>query len=129
MSKQKGFTLIELMIVVAIIGILAAIAIPAYNDYLKRSKVTEAVQLLGGLKTPAEEYMASLGTKTVPSNLTDLGGKTSGKYTSKVSRSTTKNGYQAQLKDLTVSPTTADVVELVYSGTSQNWICTYNGIG
>ena len=51
MNAQKGFTLIELMIVVAIIGILAAIAIPAYQSYTAKSQATEAINLLGGLKT------------------------------------------------------------------------------
>lgn len=51
MTTQKGFTLIELMIVVAIIGILAAIAIPAYQNYIARSQVSEAMTLAGGLKT------------------------------------------------------------------------------
>ena len=57
-TAQKGFTLIELMIVVAIIGILAAIAIPAYQDYITRSQVSEAVTLGGGLKAPLSEYGA-----------------------------------------------------------------------
>lgn len=51
MNVQKGFTLIELMIVVAIIGILAAIAIPAYQDYIARSQASEGFNLADGLKT------------------------------------------------------------------------------
>jgi len=59
---QKGFTLIELMIVVAIIGILAAIAIPAYQDYTIRSQVTEGLNLAASLKTGVSEYFAQYGT-------------------------------------------------------------------
>lgn len=58
---QKGFTLIELMIVVAIIGILAAIAIPAYQDYTVRSKVTEGINLAGAAETTISEAFESGG--------------------------------------------------------------------
>ena len=61
MTKQQGFTLIELMIVVAIIGILAAVAIPAYNDYIKKSKVAECSQLYSGAKTELEIFHADVG--------------------------------------------------------------------
>ena len=61
MNAQKGFTLIELMIVVAIIGILAAIAIPAYQNYIARSQASEALSLLGGLKTPLIDITGSAG--------------------------------------------------------------------
>lgn len=61
-TVQKGFTLIELMIVVAIIGILAAIAIPAYQDYTVRSQVTEGLNLAADYKTGVAEFFASTGT-------------------------------------------------------------------
>ena len=75
---QKGFTLIELMIVVAIIGILAAIAIPAYSDYIARAQTSEAVELLSGAKTPLAEFFADKGR--YPSVLGSAVGTLAGKY-------------------------------------------------
>lgn len=62
MKKQQGFTLIELMIVVAIIGILAAIAIPAYQDYTIRAQVSEGLNLSGGAKAAVTEFFQDRGT-------------------------------------------------------------------
>ncbi len=60
--KQKGFTLIELMIVVAIIGILASIAIPAYQDYTIRAQVTESLTITGDMKLSINEYYKDRGS-------------------------------------------------------------------
>jgi len=64
-NVQKGFTLIELMIVVAIIGILAAVAIPAYSDYTKKAKATELVQGSAALKTAVEVCIQDVGDANV----------------------------------------------------------------
>jgi type IV pilus assembly protein PilA len=77
---QKGFTLIELMIVVAIIGILAAIAIPAYQNYTIRAQVTEGLSLGDGWKTGISEYFANTGV--MPATVAALTGSvaSTGKY-------------------------------------------------
>ncbi|EMU4507290.1 pilin, partial [Neisseria gonorrhoeae] len=61
-TLQKGFTLIELMIVIAIVGILAAVALPAYQDYTARAQVSEAILLAEGQKSAVTEYYLNHGT-------------------------------------------------------------------
>jgi type IV pilus assembly protein PilA len=93
-SVQKGFTLIELMIVVAIIGILAAIAIPAYQNYTVRAQVTEGLNLADGWKTSAAEFYAQNGTFPGCASTDGTGGcvvaagATTGKYVSSVTLTT-----------------------------------------
>ncbi|HGG7849206.1 TPA: pilin [Neisseria meningitidis] len=81
-TLQKGFTLIELMIVIAIVGILAAVALPAYQDYTARAQVSEAILLAEGQKSAVTEYYLNHGiwpgdnsSAGVASSATDIKGK------------------------------------------------------
>ena len=87
MKKQQGFTLIELMIVVAIIGILAAIAIPAYQDYTIRAQVSEGLNLAGGAKAAVTEYFQDRGILPTSNTVAGLALATEiqGKYVDTVS--------------------------------------------
>ncbi len=91
---QKGFTLIELMIVVAIIGILAAVAIPAYQDYTVRAKIQEAVNLSNPHRTSLG-IACSEGSLSAANMTTDLGLATMGAYQGKYTQSIQALGVDA----------------------------------
>ncbi len=136
---QKGFTLIELMIVVAIIGILAAIAIPAYQDYTIRAQVTEGLNLAGAVKTAIAEQYANTGVW--PANLLALGITTvpEGKYVSNITVTTgtiqifysSAAPFQANAnvsgKELDMRPTISGLVAATSNG-DVVWTCGKKGI-
>ena len=135
---QKGFTLIELMIVVAIIGILAAVAIPAYGDYTARAQAAEAFTLLDGVKTPLTELYTSSGIFAIdPLGVSGITAITNGKYVAQLIIPASSTAVQADFKTSNVSSRllqnstpggTALSVHLFYNTVDGSWTCA-NGTG
>ena len=130
---QQGFTLIELMIVVAIIGILAAIAIPQYQNFIARSQVTEALNLLGGAKTAIEDEVSQTNVFPAADAAalgTDYGIQTLGKYVASMAstQTTADSGVvTATFANTNVAKGLASTTIDFTRDLSGVWTCTASG--
>jgi type IV pilus assembly protein PilA len=130
-SMQKGFTLIELMIVVAIIAILAAIAIPAYQDYLVRSQVSEGSVLADGAKTAISEFYSNKGYFPGANSSAGLATAVSikGKYVTQVDAGTDAGKIEVTFGNEANTAISGSlfVLSAVTSAGSISWTCKSSG--
>ena len=131
-KKQQGFTLIELMIVIAIVGILAAIALPAYQDYTVRAKVSEAMARLAEGKTSVAEYYSANGEFPTTSNQAGLNTNPNTHIVASIryigAAATTPSTLGVVLKAGVIPTNTSTNYSFVLSGITQSgrtlrWVC------
>ena len=130
MKQQKGFTLVELMVVIGIIGIMMAFAIPIYTDFIERAKVADAVSLLSGLKHTAVEFYYYHGHW--PATVASVGSKTQGMYTSTITTGGSEPVFwvEATLKGQIAGDSIyGRQMRLYYDTQKLAWWCSVNGVG
>ena len=125
MHRSRGFTLIEMMIAVAIIGILAGIAIAQYQAYVARSQVAEAVSLLTGAKTQVEDFAAQNGTLPTTAELLIEGIRDEGLFVDSITSDPDNDQLIATFKTSSVSaPLAGNTVVFTRNDTDGHWGCS-----
>ena len=127
-TNQQGFTLIELMIVVAIIGILAAVAIPAYQDYTIRAKISEVIVVAAAAKTTTSEFYLSTGSMPVSTTQAGINDRAQqSDYINAIAFATSLTGATLTYT-LEGLGGTANGTDIVFAGSGSNdgvrWTCT-----
>jgi type IV pilus assembly protein PilA len=129
---KQGFTLIELMIVVAIIGILAAVAMPAYQNYIARAQMVEALNLLSGTKTPIADYYGNFGIWPSGSTFNTVVTQQNGKYVASMSAAIPSDfEITVTMKNADVSPDIRGKQLQLATSNAQTWTCkppSVNGV-